>query len=79
MIDPYEHPAFALQSATDTTYPQAVVPIYPIHTPESPFCPLPGCWCHTDQQKIAKLLEQIKEGVLTLREAADFADGKLVN
>jgi len=63
---------------TDTAHTQAIVPIYVFHTLEVPFCPLPGCHCHTNQQEIAKLLDQIKDGVLTLREAADFVDGKLV-
>ncbi len=63
---------------TDTVHPQAVVPIYPIHTLENPFCPLPGCECHTNQEAIARLLEQVGDGLLTLREAADFADGGLV-
>ncbi len=63
---------------TDTAHSQAVVSIYPIHTVDRPFCPLPACECHANQQEIAKLLDQIKEGVLTLREAADFVEGKLV-
>jgi hypothetical protein len=55
-----------------------VVPVYHFHTLENPFCAVPWCACHTSQQEIAKLLEQISEGVLTLREAADYADGQLV-
>jgi hypothetical protein len=63
---------------TDTAHPQEVVPIYLIHTTDHPFCPLPGCGCHTNHQEIARLLGQIRDGLLTLREAADFADGKLI-
>lgn len=69
---------FNLRYQTDTAQPQDIVPIYFMHSVENPFCPLPGCWCHTDQEKIAAVLEHIKNGVMTLREAADFADGKTV-
>jgi len=55
-----------------------IVPIYFIHSIDSPFCPIPGCWCHGNQEEIAKLLDQIADGLLTLREAADFADGRTV-
>src|SRR5258708_34111061 len=33
---------------TDTSQTQAMVPIYVFHTLEAPFCPLPGCECHTN-------------------------------
>lgn|SRR5215469_17136087 len=36
---------------TDTAHPQDVVPIYFFHTLEHPFCPLPRCWCHANQQE----------------------------
>ena len=68
--------AFALRYNSDTAHPQDIVPIYFVHSIENPFCPLPGCWCHTDQEKIAQLLEHISNGLMTLREAADFADGR---
>lgn len=76
MLNPSDRTPFHVPD--DTAHPQDIVPIYVYHTQENPFCPLPGCWCHTNQQEIAKLLNQIKDGVLTLREAADFADGRLV-
>lgn len=63
---------------TDTAHPQAAVPIYLVHTLGNPFCPLPGCECHSNQQAIVRLLKQVGDGLLTLREAADFADGKLI-
>ncbi len=69
---------FILRFTTDTAHPQEIVPIYLIHTIENPFCPVPGCWCHTDQARIAKLLEAINNGEMTLREAANFADGRTV-
>ena len=75
MANPFENPFFAVRIQTDTAHPQDIVPIYFIHTPEMPFCPLPSCECHTNQEEIAKLLEQINNGLLTLREAAHFADG----
>ncbi len=70
--------AFTLRFTTDTAHPQDIVPIYLVHTIERPFCPVPSCWCHTDQEKIAALLGYIQSGVMTLREAADFADGRTV-
>lgn len=78
MRNPSDRTPFALRTATDTAYPYDIVPIYLVHTVDNPFCPLPGCWCHTDQERIALLLEAIKEGEMTLREAADFADGRTV-
>ena len=67
-----------LSFQTDTACPQTIVPIYFIHNIENPFCPIPNCWCHTDQQKIAALLEHIQDGTMTLREAADFLEGRTV-
>lgn len=55
-----------------------IVPIFFIHTVEMPFCPIPGCWCHRNQEEIAKLLEHIEQGEMTLREAADFAEGRTI-
>ena len=69
---------FTLRFPTDTAHPQEIVPIYLIHTMENPFCPVPSCWCHTNQEQIAMLLEHIKAGVMTLQEAASFADGRTV-
>ena len=70
--------AFTLRFTTDTASPQDIVPIYFVHSIEHPFCPVPSCWCHTDQTRIAQLLEHIKEGEMTLQEAAMFADGRTV-
>jgi hypothetical protein len=61
---------------TDTSTPRSVVPIYCIHTPEQPFCANPLCACHQNQAHIAALVAAIQQGEMTLREAADFADGK---
>lgn len=69
---------FTSRRSTDAAHPQAIVPIYRMHTIDNPFCPIPGCWCHTDQARIAQLLEAIRNGEMTLREAADFADGRMV-
>ncbi len=69
---------FTLRIPTDTACPQDIIPIYLMHTLENPFCPLPSCWCHTDQARIAVLLEAINNGEMTLREAANFADGRTV-
>jgi len=69
---------FTLRYSTDTAHPQDIVPIYFIHTIDRPFCPLPSCQCHTNQGKIAKFLRHIRDGEMTLREAADFADGRTI-
>jgi hypothetical protein len=70
--------AFVLRYATDTAHPHDIVPIYFIHGIDNPFCPLPDCACHSNQEQIAKLLDYIRQGAMTLREAADFADGRTV-
>lgn len=67
-----------LYPPSDTAHPQQIVPVFPIHTIDEPFCPLPDCWCHTNQAEIAKLLDHIRNGVMTLCEAANFADGRTV-
>lgn len=69
---------FTLRTASDTAYSHEIVPIYLIHTIENPFCPAPSCWCHRDQERIARLLEHVESSEMTLREAADFADGRTV-
>ncbi len=73
-----EPPHFSGRVPPGTAHHQDLVPVYYYHTLDNPFCPLPACKCHTNQQEIAELLEQIKAGLLTLREAADFVEGKLV-
>jgi hypothetical protein len=67
-----------LRFPTDTQTPQPVIPIYQFHTLHQPFCCNPHCACHQNQGQIAVLLEAIKQGEMTLREAADFADGKML-
>lgn len=67
-----------VRALSDSAPPVDLVPIYLVHSVDAPFCPLPGCWCHANQEEIAKLLEHIREGVMTLREAAAFADGRTV-
>jgi len=74
MQNPFEGPFADLRQAIAGPH----IPTYQIHTLENPFCPLPWCKCHVNQQEIARLLEQVREGLLTLREAADFAEGRLV-
>jgi len=61
---------------TDTSHPRSVIPIYFVHTLEQPFCSHPLCECHRDQAHIALLVAAIQQGEMTLREAADFADGR---
>ncbi len=52
------------------------IPVYFIHTAEKPFCSNPRCHCHQNQGEIAVLLDAIRAGEMTLREAANFAEGK---
>lgn len=70
--------AYVLKHSTDTAHPHDIVPIYFMHSIENPFCPDPRCWCHSDQAQIALLLDHIRQGTLTLREAAEFTDGRTV-
>ena len=46
------------------------------HTAERPFCSDRQCECHRNQAQIAKLLEAVWEGEMTLYEAVNYADGK---
>ena len=57
---------------TDTAHPQAVVPIYFIHTIQQPFCNRPGCWCQTNKARVTPLLDALKNDELMLREAANL-------
>lgn len=70
--------AHVLRYQTDTAHPQAVVPLYLVHSIEKPFCAVPDCWCHANQEEIALLLDHVRNGVMTLQEAADFADGRTI-
>jgi len=63
---------------TTTTAAQGGLPVFFFHTPEKPFCFLPTCPCHNNQKEVAKLLLAVREGELTLREAADLAEGRTV-
>jgi hypothetical protein len=78
MAKPFEHAVLAVRVPTDTAHPQAIVPIYLIHTLARPFCSLPGCWCHTHQPEITSLLEALTTGELTMGEAASFVEGGTV-
>ena len=59
---------------TDTASPQQHIPIYFIHSLEHPFCRDHTCQCHSRQQEVKRLLGNILEGNLTLREAANLID-----
>ncbi len=47
-----------------------------LHMPGKPFCSSDRCSYHQNQEQIAILLEAVKNGEMTLREAANVADGK---
>jgi hypothetical protein len=59
---------------TDTAIPFTPVPIYFIHSLDRPSCTESTCKCHWQQQQVRRLLGNIIEGDMTLREAADFLD-----
>jgi hypothetical protein len=59
---------------TDTASPNLPIPIYFIHSLEQPFCKNPRCKCQWRQREVRRLLDQIVEGEMTLREAANFLD-----
>ena len=61
---------------TDTATPQKPIPIYFIHSLQNPYCRNAACECHTYQREIARLLGLVNDGILTLREAADLANGE---
>lgn len=63
-------PVFSL--VTDTAMPQKPIPIYFIHSLQHPYCRNTECECHRQQREVAKLLGLINDGIMTLREAADF-------
>ena len=54
----------------------SVVPVYFLHLTGKSFCPNDRCPCHQNQAEVAVLLDAIRAGEMTLREAANFADGK---
>jgi hypothetical protein len=61
---------------TDTATPRSKIPIYPIHSLQQPYCRDENCACRRRQKEVAKLLGLITEGIMTLREAADFVEGE---
>jgi hypothetical protein len=69
---PFEQyqPVFAL--VTDTATPHKPIPIYFVHSLQQPYCRNQDCECHARQREVSKLLGLITDGIMTLREAADF-------
>jgi len=76
-LDPTQHNApVTISFETDTSTPRSAVPIFFVHSPEQPFCSNTLCACHQNQTHIARLVAAIQQGEMTLKEAADFAEGK---
>ena len=61
---------------TDTSTPQAAVPIFLIHSLAQPFCDQPGCLCQQQRQQIAALLVRIASGALTFRQEGGQTSGQ---
>ena len=59
---------------TDTVHPLQSIPVYYIHSLQSPFCRDTQCRCHWKQHEVRRLLGSIIEGELTFREAANLID-----
>jgi len=51
-----------------------MIPVYYFHSFEQPFCHDTTCPCHSRQQEVKRLLGNVLEGIVTLREAANFID-----
>ena len=66
-------PALPAQ-VTDTASPRTPIPVYYIHSLKAPFCSNPLCRCHWQQREVMRLLGNIVEGNLTLKEAARLLD-----
>ncbi len=66
-----------LQHVADNFLP--VTPVDSIdHTSNKPFCWNGGCDCHEDQEAIAQVNQYVQDGLLTLSEATDFVNGKML-
>ena len=59
---------------TDTARPVQTIPVYYFHSFEQPFCHDTACPCHSRHQEVARLLGNVLEGIVTLREAANLID-----
>jgi len=67
--DDENHPApLTLAFPTDTSTPQAAVPIHFIHSPAQPFCDQLGCLCQQQRQEKTVLLARIASGELVLHQ-----------
>lgn len=49
-----------------------------LHPPENPFCYNPSCCCHTDRVRHAQVQTFMMDGLLTVQEASDFVQGKMI-
>ena len=49
-----------------------------IHTNEYPFCDDPSCPCHEDTEAIARVTQQLQDGLLTETEATSLVAGKMI-
>lgn len=60
--------------ATDTSVPQAIVPILLIHSLKDPFCNNPHCICQAERVRKNALLLSITRGEVNLRPANRFQE-----
>lgn len=69
---------FTLRTETDTATPRQRIPVYFIHTIQTPFCNRDDCWCQTNKATIARLFTAINNDKMTLHEAVSFTENKTV-
>ncbi len=48
----------------------------PVHSEAAPFCSDQSCPCHWDEELTHSLLEAVRSGLLTSREAMRIHDGR---
>jgi hypothetical protein len=67
---------FSSTKPPDTAAPQAAIPIYYIHSLARPFCPLPGCWYKKSKQEVTALMQEIRNGEMTVLPAAPLLNNQ---
>ena len=57
-----------LSFPTDTACPVTIVPIFYMHNGPQRFCLNPDCACHSNEDALRAILEQLLDGTLCLRK-----------
>lgn len=68
-------PPLTVREETDTATPRTPIPIYYIHSPDTPFCDNALCLCQAGRKHAQGTLAAMTEGMYTLHDAGELLNG----